>query len=206
MPLGVLQARRAINQFQPDVVLATGGYVAVPAGLAARMCHRPLVLYEQTVRLGLANRKLASAAARICLSSESTLGLLPESARADAVVTGNPVRPEVLSGQADRAVQALALGGFDRSLATVYVTGGAQGSQQINELVGQSLPWMLQRANVIHQCGPANEAACRRGRLAFRRSWRPATTWPGSSAASCPTSWPSPTSWCRGAGRGCWRS
>ncbi|MEV7505739.1 glycosyltransferase, partial [Streptomyces sp. NPDC093018] len=158
VPLGVLQARRAIDGFRPDVVLATGGYVAVPAGLAARMCHRPLVLHEQTVRLGLANRKLASAAARICVSSDSTLGLLSESARAIAVVTGNPVRPEVLSGQADKAVQALGLWGFDRRLPTVYVTGGAQGSQQINELVGESVQWLLGRANVIHQCGPANEA------------------------------------------------
>ncbi|MEU2718502.1 UDP-N-acetylglucosamine--N-acetylmuramyl-(pentapeptide) pyrophosphoryl-undecaprenol N-acetylglucosamine transferase [Streptomyces sp. NPDC007205] len=161
VPLGVLQARRAIDQFQPDVVLATGGYVAVPAGLAARMCHRPLVLHEQTVRLGLANRKLAASAARICVSSESTLELLSESARAVAVVTGNPVRPEVLSGQAERAVEALGLWGFDRSLPTVYVTGGAQGSQQINELVGESAQWLLQRANLIHQCGPTNEAALR---------------------------------------------
>ncbi|MGW5434048.1 UDP-N-acetylglucosamine--N-acetylmuramyl-(pentapeptide) pyrophosphoryl-undecaprenol N-acetylglucosamine transferase [Streptomyces sp. NPDC004059] len=156
VPLGVIQARRAVDQFQPDVVLATGGYVAVPAGLAARMCHRPLVLHEQTVRLGLANRKLAASAARICVSSESTLALLSESARQIAVVTGNPVRPEILSGHADRAVQALQLWGFDRQLPTVYVTGGAQGSQQINELVGEVLPWLLQQANVVHQCGPAN--------------------------------------------------
>ncbi|KUM97355.1 UDP-N-acetylglucosamine--N-acetylmuramyl-(pentapeptide) pyrophosphoryl-undecaprenol N-acetylglucosamine transferase [Streptomyces yokosukanensis] len=161
VPLGVLQARRAIEQFRPDVVLATGGYVAVPAGLAARMCHRPLVLHEQTVRLGLANRKLASAAARICVSSESTLQMLSESARQAAVVTGNPVRPEVLSGHADKAVEALGLWGFDRQLPTVYVTGGAQGSQQINELVGGVLPWLLQQANVVHQCGPANEEGLR---------------------------------------------
>ncbi|MFJ1812332.1 MULTISPECIES: UDP-N-acetylglucosamine--N-acetylmuramyl-(pentapeptide) pyrophosphoryl-undecaprenol N-acetylglucosamine transferase [unclassified Streptomyces] len=156
VPLGVLQARRAIEQFQPDVVLATGGYVAVPAGLAARMCRRPLVLHEQTVRLGLANRKLASAAARICVSSESTLALLSESARQIAVVTGNPVRPEVLSGHAAKAVEALGLWGFAGQLPTVYVTGGAQGSQQINELVGEVLPWLLQQANVVHQCGPAH--------------------------------------------------
>lgn len=102
--LGVLQARRAIVQFQPDVVPATGGYVAVPAGLAARMCRRPLVLHEQTVRLGLANRKLASAAARICVSSESTLALLSESARADcrgdgqSGAAGGPVRARGQSG------------------------------------------------------------------------------------------------------------
>ncbi|MYS79438.1 UDP-N-acetylglucosamine--N-acetylmuramyl-(pentapeptide) pyrophosphoryl-undecaprenol N-acetylglucosamine transferase [Embleya scabrispora] len=158
VPLGVLQARRIISGFRPDVVLATGGYVAVPVGLAARLTRRPLVVHEQTVRLGLANRSLARRATRVAVSSESTLPLLPEAARATAVVTGNPVRPEVLSGQADKAVQVLGLAGFDRDRPTVYVTGGAQGSQQINTLVRDILPWLLSHANVIHQCGPANLA------------------------------------------------
>ncbi|WP_405743696.1 UDP-N-acetylglucosamine--N-acetylmuramyl-(pentapeptide) pyrophosphoryl-undecaprenol N-acetylglucosamine transferase [Streptomyces sp. NBC_01525] len=156
VPLGVAQARKAIAEFAPDVVLATGGYVAVPAGLAARLCKRPLVLHEQTVRLGLANRKLAGSATRIALSSESTLPLLPESVRPAAVVTGNPVRPEVLSGHADKAIAALGLAGFDRRLPTLYVTGGAQGAQQINGVIRDVLPWLLERANVVHQCGPAN--------------------------------------------------
>ncbi|MFC4518044.1 glycosyltransferase [Streptomyces ehimensis] len=156
VPLGVAQARKIVSDFQPDVVLATGGYVAVPAGLAARMCRRPLVLHEQTVRLGLANRKLAGSAARIAVSSEATVPLLPEAVRGAAVVTGNPIRPEVLAGHPDKAVEALGLRGFDRRLPTVYVTGGAQGSQQINNLVRDALPWLLERANVIHQCGPDN--------------------------------------------------
>ncbi|MFJ2640886.1 UDP-N-acetylglucosamine--N-acetylmuramyl-(pentapeptide) pyrophosphoryl-undecaprenol N-acetylglucosamine transferase [Streptomyces sp. NPDC087511] len=156
VPLGVAQARRIVADFRPDVVLATGGYVAVPAGLAARMCRRPLVLHEQTVRLGLANRKLASSATRIAVSSESTVPLLPETVRGAAVVTGNPVRPEVLSGHPDKAVESLGLLAFDRRLPTVYVTGGAQGSQQINGVVREALPWLLERANVIHQSGPAN--------------------------------------------------
>ncbi|MFJ1695706.1 UDP-N-acetylglucosamine--N-acetylmuramyl-(pentapeptide) pyrophosphoryl-undecaprenol N-acetylglucosamine transferase [Streptomyces sp. NPDC088252] len=156
VPLGVAQARKIVADFRPDVVLATGGYVAVPAGLAARMCRRPLVLHEQTVRLGLANRKLASSATRIAVSSESSLPLLPESVRAAGVVTGNPIRPEVLTGYADKAVEALDLHGFDRRLPTVYVTGGAQGSQQINDIVADALPWLLERANVVHQCGPTN--------------------------------------------------
>ncbi|MFJ4881819.1 UDP-N-acetylglucosamine--N-acetylmuramyl-(pentapeptide) pyrophosphoryl-undecaprenol N-acetylglucosamine transferase [Streptomyces sp. NPDC088731] len=156
VPLGVAQARRIVADFRPDVVLATGGYVAVPAGLAARVCRRPLVLHEQTVRLGLANRKLASSATRIAVSSESTVPLLPETVRGAAVVTGNPVRPEVLSGHPDKAVESLGLLAFDRRLPTVYVTGGAQGSQQINGVVREALPWLLERANVIHQSGPAN--------------------------------------------------
>nr|WP_180218537.1 UDP-N-acetylglucosamine--N-acetylmuramyl-(pentapeptide) pyrophosphoryl-undecaprenol N-acetylglucosamine transferase [Streptomyces albus] len=163
VPLGVAQARKAVSDFRPDVVLATGGYVAVPAGLAARLCRVPLVLHEQTVRLGLANRKLAGSATRIAVSSESSLPLLPEAVRSAAVVTGNPVRPEVLSGHADKAVAALGLSGFDRRLPTLYVTGGAQGAQQINNVVRDALPWLLERANVVHQCGPGNVESLRAG-------------------------------------------
>lgn len=154
VPLGVAQARKAISEFRPDVVLATDGYVAVPAGLAARLCRRPLVLHEQTVRLGLANRQLTGSATRIAVSSESTLPLLPEDARSIAVVTGNPVRPEVLSGHSAKAIEALGLRSFDGRRPTVYVTGGAQGAQQINMVVAEVLPWLLEHANVVHQCGP----------------------------------------------------
>ncbi|SHG72756.1 UDP-N-acetylglucosamine-N-acetylmuramylpentapeptide N-acetylglucosamine transferase [Streptoalloteichus hindustanus] len=156
VPLGLAQARALVAEWRPDVVLATGGYVAVPVGIAAAMCRRPLVVHEQTVRLGLANRVLARVATRIAVSSEASLPLLPSSARARAVVTGNPVRPEILTGQPDRAVVALGLRGFNQDLPTVYVTGGAQGAQQINTLVRDLLPWLLERANLIHQCGPAN--------------------------------------------------
>ncbi|MFC1402603.1 MULTISPECIES: glycosyltransferase [Streptacidiphilus] len=156
VPLGVAQARTILARFEPDVVLTTGGYACVPVGLAAKMCRRPLVVHEQTVRLGLANRSLARTATRVAVSSASTLPLLPQPVRETAVVTGNPVRPEVLTGQADKAVEALGLHSFDRRLPTVYVTGGAQGSAQINGLVRDLLPWLLSRANVVHQCGPDN--------------------------------------------------
>jgi len=116
------------------------------------------VIHEQTVRLGLANRVLARLAARVALSSASSLDLLPASVRRDAVVTGNPVRPELLSGDAEGAIKSLGLSGFDRSLPTVWVTGGAQGARQINLLIAEILPWLLERANVVHQCGEANIA------------------------------------------------
>ncbi|UOZ03308.1 glycosyltransferase [Amycolatopsis sp. WQ 127309] len=157
VPLGVVQAIRAVRAFRPDVVLATGGYVSVPVSLAAWVCRRPLVVHEQTVRLGLANRLLARVATAMAVSSASTLPLLPERARKRAVVIGNPVRPEVLAGHAEKALEALSLDAFDPARPTVYVTGGAQGAVQINRLVGEILPWLLERANVIHQCGPAAE-------------------------------------------------
>ncbi|OOC55151.1 MULTISPECIES: UDP-N-acetylglucosamine--N-acetylmuramyl-(pentapeptide) pyrophosphoryl-undecaprenol N-acetylglucosamine transferase [Nocardiopsis] len=163
VPLGIAQARRLVAGFAPDAVLATGGYVAVPVGLAAKLCRRPLVVHEQTVRLGLANKVLARVSARVAVSSPSTIELLPGSARARASVTGNPVRPEVLSGQADRAAEELGFKGHDPALPTVYVTGGAQGSAQINDTVRAVLPWLLERANVVHQCGAANLEGLRHG-------------------------------------------
>ncbi len=161
VPRGVAQARSLVSDFAPDVVLATGGYVAVPVGLAARMCRRPLVVHEQTVRLGLANKVLARAGAQIAVSAQSSLALLPEGSQDTAVVTGNPVRPEVLTGQADFAAKGLGFDGHNPELPTVYVTGGAQGSAQINTNVRDILPWLLARANVVHQCGANNLEALR---------------------------------------------
>ena len=156
VPLGVAQARSIVADFKPDVILSTGGYVAVPIGIAAGMLRRPLVVHEQTVRLGLANRLLAKRATRVAVSSPSTLELLPEAVRERTVVTGNPVRAEVLAGEPLKAVDALGLHSFDPDLPVLYVTGGAQGSVQINTLVTEALPWLLQQANVIHQSGPNN--------------------------------------------------
>jgi UDP-N-acetylglucosamine--N-acetylmuramyl-(pentapeptide) pyrophosphoryl-undecaprenol N-acetylglucosamine transferase len=156
VPRGVAQARSLVSDFRPDAVLATGGYVAVPVGLAAKLCQRPLVVHEQTVRLGLANKVLARVAARVAVSSLSTLDLLPDGARDRAAVTGNPVRPEVLTGRAELGAKGLGFASHDPALPTVYVTGGAQGSAQINDTVRAVLPWLLTRANVVHQCGAAN--------------------------------------------------
>ncbi|WP_433679958.1 UDP-N-acetylglucosamine--N-acetylmuramyl-(pentapeptide) pyrophosphoryl-undecaprenol N-acetylglucosamine transferase [Nocardia sp. CA-119907] len=159
VPVGVGQAWRAVGRFAPDVVLATGGYVAVPVGLAAWLRRRPLVIHEQTTRVGLANRVLARVADVVALSSESSVALLPRSTR--TVVTGNPVRPEIFAGQRDKALAGLGLAGFDPALPTVYVTGGAQGAVQINTVVRELLPWLLVRANVIHQCGKSGIAGLR---------------------------------------------
>src|SRR5690606_25175482 len=154
VPVGVAQARSIVADFRPHVILSTGGYVAVPVGLAAHMLHRPLVVHEQTTGLGLANRLLAKRATRVAVSAPPTLDPRPHRVPERAVVTGNPVRAEMLTGEPLKAVDALGLDSFDPDLPVLYVTGGAQGAAQINTVVTDALPWLLQHANVIHQCGP----------------------------------------------------
>lgn len=156
---GVVAARRIVRRFSPDAVLSTGGYVAVPVGLTARSAKVPLLVHEQTTRLGLANRILARRADLIALSSAASLPLLSPSLRTHAVVTGNPVRPELFDGDPVAAVKALEWTGHDPGLPTVYITGGAQGSVQINRLIETVLPRLLARANVLHQCGRTSLAA-----------------------------------------------
>jgi UDP-N-acetylglucosamine--N-acetylmuramyl-(pentapeptide) pyrophosphoryl-undecaprenol N-acetylglucosamine transferase len=150
---GLVEARRVVRAFRPDVVLSTGGYVAVPVGLAARAVGAPLLVHEQTTRLGLANRLLVRRATAVALSSPTSVELLPAGVRARAVVTGNPIRAELLCGDAGSGVTELGWAGWDAALPTVYVTGGAQGSVQVNRLVEAGLEQVLPRANVVHQCG-----------------------------------------------------
>jgi UDP-N-acetylglucosamine--N-acetylmuramyl-(pentapeptide) pyrophosphoryl-undecaprenol N-acetylglucosamine transferase len=157
VPAGVTEAIGVVRNIRPDAVLCTGGYVSVPVGLAARVCHRPLLVHEQTVRVGLANRITMRGATRIALSAEPALDLLPERLRERAVVTGNPIRPGLREGDAAAAPGKLGWTGYNPSLPTVYVTGGSLGARQVNQLVGAILPDLLQRANVFHQAGKQME-------------------------------------------------
>ncbi|WP_239476501.1 UDP-N-acetylglucosamine--N-acetylmuramyl-(pentapeptide) pyrophosphoryl-undecaprenol N-acetylglucosamine transferase [Nocardia arizonensis] len=155
VPLSVLAARALVTARRPHAVLTTGGYVSAPIGMAARLRrHRvPLVIHEQTTGLGAANALLARVADRIALSSYASVQVVPARLRARTVVTGNPIRPELANGDPQAAIKALEWSGHDPSLPTVYVTGGAQGARQINDLIAALLPELLPVANVIHQCG-----------------------------------------------------
>jgi UDP-N-acetylglucosamine--N-acetylmuramyl-(pentapeptide) pyrophosphoryl-undecaprenol N-acetylglucosamine transferase len=109
---GTGQSLRLLVRMRPAVVLATGGFVTVPVVWAARARRVPIVLHEQTVQFGLANRLCAPAATSIGLSTPLSLGSMQPRWRRKSTVTGNPVRAAVLSGDADRA-GAVGLGTWD---------------------------------------------------------------------------------------------
>lgn len=158
IPMGVLQAIATIARVRPAVVLSTGGYVSVPIGVAAWLFRRPYVMHEQILTLGLANRILARLATRVLLSHESSIQHLPARARRRAVVTGNPIRPEVLQGDSHRGLATYQL---DPHLPLIFVTGGAQGAVQVNNLIAGILPDVLPYCQVLHQCGEYSFAKMR---------------------------------------------
>src|SRR5256886_1027200 len=147
VPAGVASAARLLVRLRPRVVFATGGFVALPVVLAAATLRVPIVIHEQTTVPGLANRIGARFARRIAVTFPDGGGHFPA---AKVVVTGNPLRPELRGGSPHDAVERF---GLDAALPLVYVTGGAQGAQRINRAVGDALASLLERAQVIHQCG-----------------------------------------------------
>jgi UDP-N-acetylglucosamine--N-acetylmuramyl-(pentapeptide) pyrophosphoryl-undecaprenol N-acetylglucosamine transferase len=168
VPAGFVQSGRLLRRLKPSVLFSTGGFVSVPPALAARTLGIPLVVHEQTAVPGLANRITARFAARIAVSFRSTGGGFP----ADRVVlTGNPVRREVLGGSREAA---LAYFGFDAAAPLVYVTGGAQGSHRINRLVGEALPRLLAICQIVHQCGDSAETGDRAWLQELARALPPA--------------------------------
>ncbi len=153
VPVGIGQAVTEVRKFWPDVVLATGGYVSVPTVIAAGLLRRPVLIHEQTVQIGLANRIAARFASRIALTFEGAAAELPPSLRRKSFVSGNPVRPVIFGGDPARAVSRFGFSAAEDALPTIYVTGGAQGAQSINRAVEAALPALLTTCRVVHQCG-----------------------------------------------------
>jgi UDP-N-acetylglucosamine--N-acetylmuramyl-(pentapeptide) pyrophosphoryl-undecaprenol N-acetylglucosamine transferase len=121
---GVRGARHALRRRRADVVLGGGGYVAGTAGIAAVLSRVPLVLTEADSHLGLANRRLAGRARRVCLSFP-----IPGRGGERYLVTGRPVPDAVL--HADR-VSARARFGISAEDRCLLVMGGSQGARSIN--------------------------------------------------------------------------
>jgi UDP-N-acetylglucosamine--N-acetylmuramyl-(pentapeptide) pyrophosphoryl-undecaprenol N-acetylglucosamine transferase len=157
IPVGIFQSLGHVRRFKPDVVLATGGYVAVPPVLAAAFFKVPILIHEQTTQIGLANQINARFATKVALSWERALSSLPAEFRGKAWVAGNPVRASVFGGEGQKAVEFFGLS--QGILPVIYVTGGSLGARVINRAVEAALPQLLEQACIIHQCGqqPAND-------------------------------------------------
>ncbi len=146
LPLSVARAVRALRAWRPHVVLGLGGYCSGPVVLAAWLMGIPAVLHEQNLVPGLANRMAARFARTICISFPGTADHLP---REKVVVTGNPVRPSLLT---DRSAPP------GRSFR-ILVMGGSQGARGINRLATSALPLVVQggtEIEVLHQAGPTD--------------------------------------------------
>lgn len=148
---GYSQAVRLLKSLKPDIVFSKGGFVSVPVILAAKHCKIPAIIHESDLTPGLANRLAIPSATKVCCNFPETLKYLPKE---KAVLTGSPLRKELLNGN---AAAAFSLCQFtDKSKPVILIIGGSSGSRAINTAIRNLLPELLKKYNIIHLCGKGN--------------------------------------------------
>ena len=144
---GFVEARNYLKNYQPDVVFSKGGFVSVPVVRAAASLHIPCIIHESDMTPGLANKLCIPVAEKVCCNFPETVKCLPEN---KAVLTGTPIRQELLSGDAR---EGLKFCGFNAAKPVILVIGGSLGSVAVNHAVRSILPELLKDFKVIHLCG-----------------------------------------------------
>ncbi len=147
---GYEQAVHIMKDLKPDVVFSKGGFVSVPVVLAAHHRKIPAIIHESDLTPGLANKIAIPAAQKVCCNFPETLQYLPAG---KAVLTGSPIRAELMNGNRIRAME---LCHFTAEKKVILVVGGSTGSQFINTTVREMLPELLKYYQIIHLCGKGN--------------------------------------------------
>lgn len=161
MARGVRQARSLIERYRPHVVLATGGFVCVPVMVAARLAGVPAIVYLPDLRPGWAVRFLSRIATAVAVSFDE---VVPHIHARQVVVTGYPVRPELLDWSRSLARATI---GLPDDEPVVLVLGGSRGAKTINEAILADLPRLLESAIVIHASGAQHYTVLDRRRRAL---------------------------------------
>ncbi len=147
-------AKKMLREFQPDVVVGTGGYVCGPVVYAAHRLGIPTMIHEQNVIPGVTNRFLARYVDRIAISLEGVRGYFPKK---KVVLTGNPRASEVVSVQNSEGKEELNIP-IPPERRIVLIVGGSRGARPINEAAVQMIPYMVMHPDLhfILQTGDAN--------------------------------------------------
>lgn len=126
-----LKARHIIKEFRPQVAVGVGGYASGPTLKVAGMMGIPTLIQEQNSYAGVTNKLLAQKAEKICVAYEGMERFFPAG---KIIMTGNPVRQDLLDRQTDRN-EAIRSFGLDPEKKTILIIGGSLGARTINQCV-----------------------------------------------------------------------
>ncbi len=153
--VGFFQAIAVIRSVKAQVILATGGYVSVPAVLAGWLLRVPSLIYLPDMEPGWAVRFLAPFARRIAVTTEESRRFF---ARKKVIVSGYPVRAALFGQDMKTAREAF---GLDPVMRTVLVFGGSRGARSINAALTGALNHLLLTFQIIHVTGQQEAGAMR---------------------------------------------
>jgi len=134
----------------PDVVISKGGYAAFPAVLAAKLLKIPVIVHESDSYPGRLNVWTAKFALHVAISWPEAVEYLPKE---KTILTGQPIRKEVLHGDPNGALEFFKL---KPDIPTILVIGGSQGAEILNNIIVDVLPTLLSKYQIIHQTGIKN--------------------------------------------------
>ena len=144
---GAREAMALLRKYRPDIVFSKGGYVSVPVVKAAKKLGIPVIIHESDMTPGLANKLCFSSAAKICCNFPETLSMLPKD---KAVLSGSPIRAELLQGDREKGLRFAGLSGEKPVLLMI---GGSLGALKLNQALRAALPEITKRFDVVHLTG-----------------------------------------------------
>ncbi len=147
--IGFFQSLFYLSFLKPNLIFSKGGYGSLPCVLAASILKIPIFLHESDIVAGLSSKILAKFSQKIFVSFEQTKGLPKEK----SIFVGNPIRTKFLNLNPKKAFEVFNLEG---KKPVLFVIGGSQGSERINNLIFQNLKEILKEFEVIHQLGKEN--------------------------------------------------
>jgi UDP-N-acetylglucosamine--N-acetylmuramyl-(pentapeptide) pyrophosphoryl-undecaprenol N-acetylglucosamine transferase len=151
-PLSLWTIWHQFRIHKPDVVLSFGGYMAFPVCVMGKVFGARIITHEQTKVAGLANQVIGFIADVIALAHEESREYFPAG---KVIVTGNPIREALFR---EYKVPPSWVSGAFKTRPLLYVTGGSQGSQVINQTIVGLLPRLVQDFYIVHQCGVSIDA------------------------------------------------
>lgn len=151
-----------IARFKPDCIIGAGSFVQVPVVYAARILSPKtrIIIHQQDIQKGLANRLCEQFAHKITVATKKSLA---DFTREKTVYTGNPYRREILEGDVRNAFSLFHL---EKDVPTVLILGGSAGAQALNNIVIAALPALTKFSQILHITGRDKEIKLERQTIA----------------------------------------
>lgn len=144
------ESRKIIKEFNPNVVIGTGGFASGPLLQMANILNIPTVIQEQNSYPGITNKLLSKKANKICVAYENLERFFPKD---KIILTGNPVRQDLIDIESKREA-ALGYFNLDPNKKTLLILGGSLGARRVNQLIEKELDGIIsQNVQIIWQCG-----------------------------------------------------
>jgi UDP-N-acetylglucosamine--N-acetylmuramyl-(pentapeptide) pyrophosphoryl-undecaprenol N-acetylglucosamine transferase len=150
---GILISIYQLYKLYPDVIFSTGGYGAFPVLYAARILLIPVIIYDADATPGRVSLWSSKFALWIAVAHPEAAIQYPKKVHDRIANVGHPIRKEIIGVAKEGGHEFLKL---DPAYPTIFIMGGSQGAQRINETVLDALADLVTKYNIVHQTGAAN--------------------------------------------------